>query len=102
MSVTGDVLAKVREKNPAEPEFIQAVEEVMSSLELTEKKNPEFVKAKIYERIVEPDRIIIFRVPWVALFSYGILFKMSVLLSINKCKILLRPVEVLGFVEALL
>jgi len=37
----------------------------METLEPTEKKHPEFVKAKIYERIVEPDRMIIFKVPWV-------------------------------------
>ncbi len=60
-----DVIAKVKAKNPGEPEFHQAVEEVMKTLEPTVAKHPEFVKAKIYERICEPDRAILFRVPWV-------------------------------------
>jgi len=65
MSVINDVIAKVKAKNPAEPEFHQAVEEVLHTLEPTVAKHPEFVKAAIYERIVEPDRAILFRVPWV-------------------------------------
>lgn len=65
MSAVKDAIAKVKQRDPNEPEFHQAVEEVMESLEPTEKKHPEFVKAKIYERIIEPDRTIIFRVPWV-------------------------------------
>jgi glutamate dehydrogenase (NADP+) len=65
MSLTNDVIAKVKAKNPAEPEFHQAVEEVMETLEPTVEKHPEFVKAGIYDRIVEPDRAILFRVPWV-------------------------------------
>ncbi len=64
MSYMKDLIAKVKAKNANEPEFIQAVEEVMTSLEPTVKKHPEFVAAGIYERIVEPDRQIIFRVPW--------------------------------------
>lgn len=64
MSVISDVIAKVKEKDASQPEFIQAVTEVMTTLEPTVEKHPEFVKAKIYERIVEPDRAIIFRVPW--------------------------------------
>ncbi len=65
MSVIKDVIGKVIQRDPNEPEFHQAVKEVMESLEPTVKKHPEFVKAKIYERIVEPDRAITFRVPWV-------------------------------------
>jgi glutamate dehydrogenase (NADP+) len=65
MSLTKDLVEKVKAKNPAEPEFHQAVEEVMESLEPTVERHPEFVKASIYERIVEPDRAILFRVPWV-------------------------------------
>ncbi|MDD5243640.1 MAG: NADP-specific glutamate dehydrogenase [Syntrophorhabdaceae bacterium] len=65
MSVINDVIAKVKQQDPNEPEFHQAVHEVMETLEPTVKKHPEFVKAGIYERIVEPDRTIIFRVPWV-------------------------------------
>ncbi|OQA91686.1 MAG: NAD(P)-specific glutamate dehydrogenase [Elusimicrobia bacterium ADurb.Bin231] len=65
MSAIKDAIEKVKQKDASEKEFIQAVTEVMESLEPTEKKHPEFVKAKIYERIIEPDRSIIFRVPWV-------------------------------------
>ena len=65
MSVLKELIEKVKVKNPGEPEFHQAVKEVFETLEPTVKKHPEFVKAKIYERIVEPDRTIIFRVPWV-------------------------------------
>ncbi|MDD8012880.1 MAG: NADP-specific glutamate dehydrogenase [Acidobacteriota bacterium] len=65
MSVITELVEKVKVKNPGEPEFHQAVKEVLETLEPTVKKHPEFVKAKIYERIIEPDRTIIFRVPWV-------------------------------------
>jgi len=65
MSVIKDVIAKVKQTDPDQPEFHQAVEEVMETLEPTVKKHPEFVKANIYERIVEPERAMQFRVPWV-------------------------------------
>lgn len=65
MSLTNEIIEKVKAKNPAEPEFHQAVEEVIETLEPTVEKHPEFVKAGIYDRIVEPDRAILFRVPWV-------------------------------------
>ncbi len=65
MSVISDVIEKIKKQDPYEFEFHQAAEEVLESLEPTTKKHPEFVKAKIYERIVEPDRVIMFRVPWV-------------------------------------
>ena len=64
MSHLQDVLRKTEMKNPSQPEFIQAVKEVFDTLEPTVEKHPEFVKAKIYERIVEPDRQLMFRVPW--------------------------------------
>jgi glutamate dehydrogenase (NADP+) len=57
-------MEKVREKNPAQPEFIQAVQEVVESLEPALKRHPEYREAKILERIVEPERVLIFRVPW--------------------------------------
>ncbi len=61
-----DFMGAVKAKNPAQPEFIQAVEEVMGSLfPVVEKHHPEFAKAKILERCVEPERVIMFRVPWV-------------------------------------
>ena len=65
MSVIEQVIAKVKQKDSSQPEFIQAVVEVMESLSATVDKHPEFVQAGIYERIVEPDRALMFRVPWV-------------------------------------
>ncbi len=58
------VLQDVRAKNPAEPEFHQAVEEVVESLTLVLDRHPEYRSAKILERLVEPERVIMFRVPW--------------------------------------
>ena len=51
-------------KNPGEKEFHQAVKEVLETLVPVLQKHPEFIKAKILERIVEPERAITFRVPW--------------------------------------
>ena len=59
------LLVNVASKNPHEPEFRQAVEEVMESVELVLERHPEYRDAKIVERIVEPERVIQFRVPWV-------------------------------------
>ncbi|MFH1519601.1 MAG: NADP-specific glutamate dehydrogenase [Candidatus Omnitrophota bacterium] len=58
------VLDAVKRRNPGEKEFFQAVEEVLTSLEAIVKKHPEFEEASILERIVEPERVIMFRVPW--------------------------------------
>jgi len=60
-----EVMNRVRAKNPAEPEFHQAVQEVFDSLSLVLAKHPEFEDARILERLVEPERVIMFRVPWV-------------------------------------
>jgi len=65
MSVIQEVIAKVKKTDLDQPEFHQAVEEVMETLEPTVRKHPEYVKANIYERIVEPERAVQFRVPWV-------------------------------------
>jgi glutamate dehydrogenase (NADP+) len=59
-----DLMAQVKAKNPAEPEFHQAVEEVVESLALVLERHPEYRKAKVLERIIEPERLIMFRVPW--------------------------------------
>ena len=59
-----DLMAQVKAKNPAEPEFHQAVEEVVRSVVLVMERHPEYRKAKILERIIEPERVIMFRVPW--------------------------------------
>ncbi len=61
---TNRILADVKAKNPAEPEFHQAVEEVMGSLELVLQRHPEYRSMKILERMVEPERVVMFRVPW--------------------------------------
>ena len=58
------LLSEVKVKNPCEPEFYQAVEEVVESLLPVLDQHPEYRKAKIIERIIEPERVIIFRVPW--------------------------------------
>ena len=60
-----DLLETVKKRNPGEPEFIQAVTEVFMSLEPVAEKRPDLVEAGVFERIVEPERQIIFRVPWV-------------------------------------
>jgi len=59
-----DVMASVKAKNPAEPEFHQAAQEVMDSLRLVLERHPEYISHKILERIVEPERVLMFRVPW--------------------------------------
>lgn len=58
------VLRQVTEKNAHEPEFIQAVEEVLLTLDPVLQANPQYEENAILERIVEPDRIVMFRVPW--------------------------------------
>jgi glutamate dehydrogenase (NADP+) len=59
-----DLMAEVTAKNPSEPEFHQAVQEVAESLELVLEKHPEYRQAKVLERIIEPERVMMFRVPW--------------------------------------
>ena len=66
MSYVDSVIEHVKAKNPNEPEFIQAVTEVLKSLEPVIESNPAYEKAGLLERIVEPERVIMFRVPWVA------------------------------------
>jgi len=60
-----EFMQKVTARNPHEPEFLQAVEEVVTSVWDVYESNPQFMEAKILERIVEPERMILFRVPWV-------------------------------------
>lgn len=59
------VYQMVEAKNPNEPEFLQAVKEVLDSLRPAIEQNPQYEKAGILERLVEPDRQILFKVPWV-------------------------------------
>lgn len=65
MKYLGKVMEQVIKRNPNEPEFHQAVTEVLESLEPVAERHPEWLKAGIFDRIVEPERQIIFRVPWV-------------------------------------
>ena len=60
----GQIFNLVKAKNPAEPEFHQAVLEVLESLRLVLQRHPEYQEAKILERITEPERVLMFRVPW--------------------------------------
>ena len=59
-----NLMAEVKAKNPGEVEFHQAVQEVVESLTLVMDRNPRYRKAKVLERIIEPERVIMFRVPW--------------------------------------
>ncbi len=65
MSYVSEQLELLKKKNAGEPEFIQAAEEVLTSLEPVIEANPKYEAAGIIERIVEPERQIMFRVPWV-------------------------------------
>jgi glutamate dehydrogenase (NADP+) len=60
-----NLMAEVKAKHPAQPEFHQAVEEVAESLSIVLDRHPEYRTSKVLERILEPERVIIFRVPWV-------------------------------------
>ena len=99
-----NIMQNLEKKHPGEAEYLQAVREVLESIKDVYNQHPEFEKAKIIERIVEPERIITFRVPWVddkgevqvnlgyrvhfksAIGTYkgGLLFHSSVNLSILK------------------
>src|SRR2546421_5218506 len=59
-----ELMAEVKAKNPAEPEFHQAVQEVVDSLTIVLEQHPEYQHEKILHRIIEPERVIMFRVPW--------------------------------------
>src|SRR6266513_2033527 len=59
------LMAQLVAKNPGEPEFHQAVHEVAESVELALTRNPHYVDAKVFERTIEPERVVMFRVPWV-------------------------------------
>ncbi|MCM1506747.1 MAG: NADP-specific glutamate dehydrogenase [Ruminococcus flavefaciens] len=60
-----DLLETVKKRNPGEPEFIQAVTEVLETLQPVAEKRQDLIDAGVFERIVEPERQIMFRVPWV-------------------------------------
>ncbi len=60
-----DLMSRVEKNHPAQPEFHQAVKEVLLCMEPVSEKNPKYIKAGIFERMVEPERAIMFRVSWV-------------------------------------
>ena len=64
-SYVTSLLTQVKAKNPSEPEFHQAVQEIVESLSLVLERYPEYHSARILERMVEPERVLMFRVPWV-------------------------------------
>jgi glutamate dehydrogenase (NADP+) len=64
-SFVDEILADVKAKNPAEPEFHQAVQEVVESLEQVLERRPEYRRYRIIERMIEPERMLMLRVPWI-------------------------------------
>ena len=65
MPYVDEVLVEIKQRNHDQPEFIQAVTEVLDSLRPVIDANPQYRKAALLERLVEPERVIMFRVPWV-------------------------------------
>ena len=65
MKYTSRVLESIIRKNPAQPEFIQAATEILDSLQPVFDRHPEYEEASLLERFVEPERVIMFRVPWI-------------------------------------
>ena len=65
MKYVEKVLETLKAQNPNEPEFHQAATEILSSLQVVIEKHPEYEKAGLLERFVEPERVVMFRVPWV-------------------------------------
>src|SRR5574344_2632359 len=61
---TDSILSSLEARHPGEHEYLQAVREVLLSIEDVYNEHPEFERAKLIERLVEPDRIVTFRVPW--------------------------------------
>ena len=65
-SYVNDVKARVHERNAGETEFLQAVDEVLESLAPVVEQHPEYQKGGVVERLCEPERMVVFRVPWIA------------------------------------
>ena len=65
MGYVQSVIESVKQKDAGQPEFIQAVTEVLTSIEPAVEAHPEYREAALLERIVEPERVVMFRVPWV-------------------------------------
>ena len=60
-----NILADLQARHPGEQEYLQAVSEVLSSIEEVYNRHPEFEAARLIERLVEPDRIYTFKIPWI-------------------------------------
>jgi len=65
MSYASNVMELVIKRNPAEPEFHQAVKEVLDTLGPVLDRHPKYEKNRILERLCEPERVLMFRVPWI-------------------------------------
>ena len=101
-----EFMSKVIAKNPGETEFHQAVEEVVSSLAHFLDKNPKYMEAKILERMVEPERVIMFRVPWLddkgeIQINRGYRIEMSSVLGPYKGGLRFHPTVTLGILKFL-
>jgi glutamate dehydrogenase (NADP+) len=101
-----DFMAAVKAKNPAEPEFHQAVFEVVQSISIVLERHSEYRAARILERLVEPERIIIFRVPWLddrgeVRVNRGFRIEMSSALGPYKGGLRLHPSVNLGILKFL-
>ena len=64
MAIIHEILESVRKRNAGEPEFLQAATEVLESIEPAVQRHKKYVEGRVLERLVEPERVIIFRVPW--------------------------------------
>ena len=95
------IMSSLEAKHPGESEYLQAVKEVLLSIEDIYNQHPEFEKAKIIERLVEPDRIFTFRVTWVDEDVYkrqttasSSIIKLVILASELSLPVNLRPTKV--------
>ncbi|MGZ4198756.1 MAG: Glu/Leu/Phe/Val dehydrogenase dimerization domain-containing protein, partial [Thermoleophilia bacterium] len=100
------LMADVKAKNPGEAEFHQAVQEVAESLELVLDRHPKYRNAKILERIIEPERVILFRVPWVddkgeVQINKGYRIEMNSAIGPYKGGLRLHPTVYLGLLKFL-
>ncbi len=101
-----EFMEKIIAKNPGEPEFHQAVQEVAESLMPFIEKNPQYKKAKILERLAEPERVIMFRVPWLddkgeVQINRGFRVEMNSAIGPYKGGIRLHPTVYLGMLKFL-
>ena len=106
MSYVTDVLELVKKRNPAEPEFHQAVTEVLESLELVTDRHPEYQENRILERFTEPERVVMFRVPWsddkgIAQVNRGFRIEFSSAIGPYKGGLRFHPTVYLGILKFL-